>query len=56
MAAVAATPADGVRVGGQDAQDADRGVQRRCHVAVLQGDGAILYARTPLGDPAFDHR
>lgn len=56
VGAVAATPADGVRAGGQDAQDTDSGVQRRGHVAFLQGDGRLLHTRLPLGGAASHHR
>lgn len=56
VGAVAAAQPDGVRAGGQDAQDADRGVLGRGHVAVQQGDGAALYQRLPVGDPAPHHR
>lgn len=52
VGAVAATPADGVRAGRQDAEDADSGLQRRGHLALLQGNGAILHARIPVGATA----
>lgn len=56
MGALATSPADGVRVGGQDAEDAGGGVQRGGHVALLQGHGAVLHPLPPMGDIALDHR
>lgn len=55
MGGVAETQPDGVRVGGQDAEDADCGVQCRGHLAVLQGDGALLHPRLSVGNTSFDH-
>lgn len=52
LGALAAPPSNGLRARGQNAEDPDRGMQRRGHLAVLQGDGASLHHLASLGDPA----
>lgn len=56
MGAVAAALADGVRARRQNAQDSDSGVQRGRDLALLEGDGALLHTRLPLGGASSYYR